>query len=63
LPEAVQLSLEGQLPEDSLFIFARAVKAFEITNQFRLSPKELHGAFALWWSTAKPLLPADADFD
>ncbi len=63
LPEAVQLSLEGGLSDNSLFVFARAIKAFEITHQLRLPPQDLHGAFALWWGTAKQLLPADADFD
>lgn len=63
LPDAVQLSLAGGLSEDSLFIFARAIKAFEVTNQRRLSPNDLQRAFALWWSNAKSLLQADDDFD
>lgn len=63
LPDAVQLSLAGGLSEDSLFIFARAIKAFEVTNQRRLSTNDLQRAFVLWWSNAKPLLQADDDFD
>jgi hypothetical protein len=63
LQEAVQLSLKDDLDEGCLFIFARALKAFEITSNRRLTPAELQSAFALWWSTAKPLLPSDADFD
>jgi hypothetical protein len=63
LQEAVQLSLAAGINENCLFIFARAIKAFEITHNRRLSQAELQSAFSLWWSVAKPMLPADADFD
>lgn len=63
LQEAVQLSLKDGLAENCLFIFCRALKAFEITAKIKLSPAELDIAFSLWWSTAQPLLPPDADFD
>lgn len=63
LQEAVQLSLKDGLNKDCLFKFARAIKAFEITHDHRLPPAELQSAFSLWWSTAKPLLPPDADMD
>jgi len=61
--EAVNLSLQNGLKQDTLFQFARALKNFEITVRNRLPAQELNNAFSLWWSTAKPLLPADADFD
>ena len=63
LPEAVALSLKDGLTENCLFILARAIKAFEIKVGRKLPPAELTSAFALWWRTAKSLLPADADFD
>jgi hypothetical protein len=63
LPEAVQLSLDAGLTEKSLFIFARALKAFEITNNRRLPPLELQAAFVQWWNASKAILPPDADFD
>ena len=63
LQEAVQLSLKDGLNKDCLFIFARALKAFEITHDRRLPPPELQSVFSFWWSAAKPLLPPDADFD
>jgi len=63
LPEAVQLSLKDALNKDCLFKFARALKAFELTNNRRLPQVELQAAFAEWWRTAKPQLPADAEFD
>ena len=63
LQEAVQLSLKDGLNKNCLFIFARAIKAFEITNDRRLPSAELQSAFSLWWSAAKPLLPPDADHD
>lgn len=63
LPEAVQRSLQGGLDEQCLFRFARALKAFEITVNRRLSGNELAEAFALWWQTAKPQLPDGADYD
>jgi len=63
LPEAVQLSLMDGLNTDCLFVFSRTLKAFEITNNRRLSATELQAAFAQWWNAAKPLLPPDADFD
>ena len=63
LQEAVQLSLKDGLSENSLFIFSRALKAFEITTKIKLPPAELDSAFSLWWNTAQPALSADADFD
>jgi hypothetical protein len=63
LQEAVQLSLQDKRTDNRLFIFSRALKAFEITHDRRLAEQELQVAFSLWWSAAKPLLPADADFD
>ena len=63
LPEAVQLSLQAGINDTCLFIFARALKAFEITTNRRLRPIEVSGAFAIWWNVAKPQLPPDADFD
>jgi len=63
LQEAVQLSLKDGLTKDCLFTFARAIKAFEITQNRHLPPQELENVFSLWWSAAKPLLPSDADFD
>jgi len=62
LIEAVQLSLKGGLNKDCLFTFARALKAFEITTDHRLTPDELQNAFSLWWSTAQPQLPPKAEF-
>ena len=61
--EAVQLSLKDGLTENCLFIFARALLAFEATAGIKLQPPDLKSAFTLWWSMAKPLLAADADFD
>lgn len=61
--EAVQLSLKEGFNKDCLFIFARALKAFEITHNRRLIPADLQSAFSLWWGTAKSLLPQHADFD
>ncbi len=63
IPEAVQHSLADGFTEDSLFTFARALKAFEMTHDRRLSPEELSSAFVQWWIAAKPKLPGDASFD
>ena len=63
LQEAVQLSLKDGLHKDCLFCFARALKAFEITHDRRLASKKMEAAFSLWWNTAKPLLPSEAEFD
>ncbi len=63
LQEAVQLSLKDGLNKNCLFIFARALKAFEITHDRRLPPAELQSAFLLWWNAAKALLPPKAEFD
>jgi len=63
IQEAVQLSLKDGLTDNCLFNFARALLAFEVTNKIKLKPPEVKNAFALWWSTAKPLLPADVNFD
>ena len=63
LPKAVEISLANGVTKDCLFIFARALKAFEMTTGVKLPPKELQCAFALWWNTAQPLLPTGADYD
>ena len=63
LQEAVQLSLVAGLDEKCLFTFARALKAFEITTNRRLPQAELPAVFMLWWSSAKPLLSPDEEFD
>jgi hypothetical protein len=63
LPEAVALSLSKGIGEDCLFTYARALLAFQATTSIRLSEQELGNAFSLWWATAKPKLPPDADFD
>jgi hypothetical protein len=51
------------LTDDCLFVFARALKAFEVTNRVLLKLEDLASAFSLWWSTATPKLPSDADSD
>ncbi len=61
LQEAAQISLDDKSPGDAVFKFARAVKAFEMTIDLRLPPKELPVAFGIWWTLAKPTLPPDAD--
>jgi len=63
LQEAAQIALADGLSEISLFKFARAVKAFEVTNAVTLAHGELANAFVIWWSAANTQLPADADFD
>jgi hypothetical protein len=63
--EAAQLSLKDAWNENCLFVFARLLKAFEVTTGNKLKPADLASAFSLWWNTAKASswLPADADFD
>src|SRR5690242_14306780 len=63
LREAVQLSLKDGLTENCLFVFARALLAFEATTGIKLQPQDTNSAFTLWWSMAAPLLQADADFE
>jgi hypothetical protein len=63
IEEAVQISLKYASTTDSLFVFARALKAFEVTTKGKLSRAELPAVFVTWWNRAKPLLPPDADFD
>jgi hypothetical protein len=63
IPEAVQIALEEGVGESCLFMFARALKAYEATTRTRLDAPGLDGAFAQWWNQARPKLPADANFD
>jgi hypothetical protein len=63
LQEAVRLSLEKGCTEKSLFQFARAIKAFEITSSVSLPAEERENAFQLWWQSAAAQLPPGADFD
>jgi len=63
LPQAVEHSIEGGFKENSIFIFCRALKAFEVTRKGKLSLTDQDSAFALWWRTVKKDLPTDANFD
>jgi len=63
LQEAAQIALDDKSPGDPVFKFARAVRAFELTMDFRLPAKELPVAFGVWWTLAKPTLPPDTDRD
>ena len=63
LHKAVELAVAKGTGKDALFVFARMVKAFEVTTSVTLNPTELQNAFSLWWTYAKPHLPADADSD
>jgi hypothetical protein len=63
LPQAVEISLQGGFHANSIFVFCRALKAFEVTNKVKLPAQELEGAFAQWWNSAQPLLPDAPDFD
>jgi hypothetical protein len=60
---AAQISLKGGFTSNSIFTLCRALKAFEATNGHTLTKAEQDSAFSLWWNTAKPLLPRDAEFD
>ena len=62
LQDAARIALEHGM-ENSHFILARAVKAFEVCNRRKLPKAELPGAFAVWWNMADGQLPADADYD
>jgi hypothetical protein len=61
LQEAAQKALADKSHGDPVFRFARAVKAFEVTNNQRLPDLELRSAFAIWWSLAKAGLPPETD--
>ena len=62
LQEAVSLSLKQEITEYTLFQFARAMKAFEVTTGTKC---ETGVAFAEWWRTAEGTkkLPPEAQFD
>ena len=65
IQEAVRLSLMDEIGENTLFNFARMIRAFEMTRNRRLPQTEAAGVFNTWWQTAQAekLLPADASFD
>ena len=65
LQEAVRLSLTGGITEKTLFKFARAIIAFELTVNMRTKQSDIPSVFAEWWRTAQTekLLPKDASFD
>lgn len=50
---AVEISLREGLHENVLFVFARALRSFEINSNRRLTAKEQQAAFGLWWGTAR----------
>ena len=65
IPEAVRLSLMDGIGENTLFNFARMIRAFEMTIDRRIPQAEAGGVFNTWWQTAQAdkLLPADASYD
>src|SRR5258708_32141405 len=63
LQEAVQFSHQDWNAERSPFIFARALKALEITTGLKLKPDDLNSAFTLWWALARSKLPPQSDVD
>ena len=65
LQEAVELSLARPASDDWLFIYARALKAHEVTTGSPLGYQGLESAFSEWWRMAidRKAVPPDADFD
>jgi hypothetical protein len=54
LNEAVDISLTEEATGDPLFMFARALKAMEITTGVKLKRADLENAFSLWWANSQP---------
>lgn len=63
LQDAARIALSDKSNGDPVFKYARAVKAFEMTRDARLSKKELSDAFRVWWDMAQSSLPTGADYD
>jgi hypothetical protein len=61
LQKAAQVSLDDRSNGDSIFKFARAVKAFEEYTAHKLEQEEIPIAFNEWWRIAQPNLPPDTD--
>lgn len=62
IQQAVKLSLEDGVGKNSIFVFARAIKAFEKAARKSVA-NELESIFASWWQKAKPYLGDSPDFD
>ena len=63
IQEAVKLSLVDGPKGEALFLFCRALKAFEITTGANLTKTARDSAFADWWRAAKPTLPGGSEFE
>lgn len=63
LQEAARLSLAVGIDGNSMFVFARALKAFEVTIGKIIEKKELGNALSVWWAAAAPHLTLDDNFD
>lgn len=64
LQEAVEISLSDKYRSgepDLVFVFARALKAFEATVGTRLNSADFDPTFNLWWSKAQSVLPSGTD--
>lgn len=48
--------------QTSIFVYCRALVAFEITTGIKLARNDLEGAFVSWWASAASSLPDGADF-
>ncbi len=65
IQEAVRLSLTEKITDKTLFKYARAIRAFEMTTNMRIKQADVPNWFAEWWRTAQAekLLPDDASYD
>lgn len=63
LLDAVRISLDKRINKDTLFLFWRALLAFEIKVGAKIPESELDIIFNQWWAVAKPKLPKDADYN
>lgn len=63
ISDAVEISLSAGINETCLFVFARALKAFEVESGVRLDRPSLESSFSQWWATAKLLLPDGEAWD
>lgn len=62
IQQAVDISLVAGINETCLFVFGRALRAFEVKTNCRLDEASQGSAFALWWATAKLLLPDGEEY-
>lgn len=62
LQQAVDIALRCKINRDTLFLYARAIRAVEVNQNRRFEEDDYAEMFDMWWLEAQARMPAHTDF-